>query len=833
MATPLPLAQELQDLRTSEIIAALDAGFLGLLSWDWEMRVVRYPKSHPVLGMPDCQISGCVTGTVLSEPVCVGCMNRWKKSGLSLEDFIARGRTGQFRSLGQKSCEVPGCERPCRSVAARICPAHHYHWSRSSDLTLEDFLQSPDLHPLPAVGPCQAASCYRARGREGSTYCDVHATRLGIERQRGSLGGDEQWWRLTTPAVAVGREISLRGLPDRLVAELLYCLQVRTAREVKTRDHRFRRLCDQLRSLQAPSLETLEDADLVRAGMIDDIRMIIRGAQTALRRLGNTPETERLKDIWDLVVFGHNGTLNFSKIHQKPFREAVKIWAYDELPRRRGKSVAGSLQNMIRGMTLLSESLRLQREDGGHRPRFLSRADMVNFCNRVAFLAETGTFGPHHRVNVIRYVRQIMNRIRVMGLTGSGQVLEGLQPGFMLSVEDIPDEPEDAEAGRDLPDEVMRELCDNLELLEKTSSREYRIATELLIDTGRRPDEIGTLKWDCLAKDPDGSLVLLYDNHKNYRLDRRLPIAKATAAVITEQQERVRERFPETPTSMLKLLPSPVANPAGKKSIGSIGDAHRAWVDELADIMIPIVVEVDGQPVTKLLPFDKSKIFPYAYRHTFAQRHADVGIAPDVLMDLMDHRELSTTQAYYRVSQERRREAVDRVTALQFDRHGDRVWRKAQGLLDSEHVRRAIGEVATAYGVCLEPHNVAAGGQSCPIRFRCVGCNHFRTDVSYLPDLERYLSDLLQSRERLMSAFEADDWARSEAMPSEDEIRRVRRLISRVKSDLDDLSVEERSQIDEAVAVVRRGRTVMLGIPGMGVPRVGQPRPDVRPWSLT
>ncbi|MFI1586125.1 hypothetical protein [Embleya sp. NPDC020630] len=652
MATPLSPAQEPQDLRMREIVAALDADFLSLLGWDWDVRVVRYPKSHPVLGMPDCRISGCVTGTVLGEPMCVGCTVRWRKSGLSLEDFTAGGRTGQYRSIGQTLCRVPGCERPCRSVAARVCSVHHYQWSRSGNPTLEDFLRRPNLRPLPDIGPCRVASCYRVRGREGNVYCDVHSARLAIERRRGSFDGDEQRWRLTTPAVAVGREVSLRGLPDRLAAELLYCLQVRTARDVKTRDHRFRQLCDRLRLLGVPSLEALEDADLVRAETTDDLRMLVRGARTALRRLGTTPETERLEDVWDLVVFGHNGTLNFSKIHHRHFREAVKIWAYDELPRRRGRSVASALQNMIRGMTLLSESLRLQREDGGRQPRLLGRTDMVNFCNRVAFLAETGTFGTHHRVNVIRYVRQITNRIRVMGLTGPGQILEGLPSDFTLSSQDIPDEPEDAEAGRDLPDEVMRELCDNLDLLEKTSNREYRVATELVIDTGRRPDEIGTLKWDCLAKDPDGSLILLYDNHKNYRLGRRLPIAKATAAVITEQQERVRERFPDTPTGMLKLLPSPVANPAGKKSIGPIGDAHRAWVDELADIMIPVVVEVDGQPVTKLLPFDKSRIFPYAYRHTYAQRHADEGIAPDVLMDLMDHRELSTTQTYYRNPQE-------------------------------------------------------------------------------------------------------------------------------------------------------------------------------------
>ncbi|MFD3883143.1 hypothetical protein [Streptomyces microflavus] len=90
-------------------------------------------------------------------------------------------------------------------------------------------------------------------------------------------------------------------------------------------------------------------------------------------------------------------------------------------------------------------------------------------------------------------------------------------------------------------------------------------------------------------------------------------------------------------------------------------------------------------------------------------------------------------------------------------------------MLDSERVRRAIGEVATPYGVCREPTNVAAGGHACPLRFRCLGCEHFSTDVSYLPDLQAHLADLLRSRERLMSAFEADDWARSQAMPSEEE----------------------------------------------------------------
>ncbi|MFJ4613816.1 hypothetical protein [Streptomyces griseus] len=828
MATPLPIPGQRQDYRIQEITDALDPAFLRLLSWKWDLRVIFFPKEHPVLGMPDCQVPGCDKGTHSNQPLCPTCDNRRRKSASSVEDFVKLPRQEGWRCVGQEICLVRDCKRPRGSVLAGLCNTHKYQQVKQLGLGMDEFLAHPQTRGLDGFGDCQVAACYRLRNSASSPFCNAHLARLKLETRRGLFDGDQEKWRQTTPAIAVTREVSLRGLPRQTAVEVLYGLQTRTMNGIKTADHRLRVVCDHLRVLQPPSLADLEGTDLNALGLTRDNRMIIRSSQTAARRLGATPETERHKDIWDLFVFGHGGHLNFTKIHQMPLREAVKAWAYDELPRRRGKSVRHAMQNMLAGVVALSESLKLQRRDGGHLPAVLHRQDMVDFCNRIAFLAETGKISAYTRVNIIRHTRQITNRIRVLGMTGPDKPLEGMPADFALSTHDIPDEPEDTEAGKDMPDEVMRQLCDNLDLLEKTSSREVRVATELLIDTGRRPDEIAKLPLNCLLTDPDGSPVLVYDNHKAYRLGRTLPISKSTAAVITGQQKRVRERFPDTPDSELKLLPSPVANPAGTKAITTIGDPHRAWVDSLPDFLVPVVVTSDGKQQLHMLPFDKSKIFLYAYRHSFAQRHADAGVAPEVLQVLMDHRELSTTQGYYRVSQERKREAVDRVTALQFDRHGNRVWRKAQGLLESEHVRRAIGEVATAYGVCQEPSNVAAGGNACPLRFRCVGCDHFRTDVSYLPDLERYLADLLSSRERLMSTFEADDWARSEAAPSEEEIRRVRRLISRVKADLDDLSPEDRAFIEEAVAVVRRGRTVMLGMP-----KIGQPLPDIRPWRTT
>lgn len=71
---------------------------------------------------------------------------------------------------------------------------------------------------------------------------------------------------------------------------------------------------------------------------------------------------------------------------------------------------------------------------------------------------------------------------------------------------------------------------------------------------------------------------------------------------------------------------------------------------------------------------------------------------------------------------------------------------------------------------------------------RCLGCGHFRTDPSYLPELRDYLDTLLQTRERIRAAQDLDDWARAEATPSDEEITRLRQLIRRAEHDLSQLA---------------------------------------------
>jgi integrase len=796
------------DRHTAGIAAVIDPAFLAEAGWDAARLLLTPPPDHPLLGRAVCRAKGCSTTAPDRSRVCASCRRRLAEHGLDVDHLGSL--PVRARERGPGGCRVDGCLREWASGFG-LCRIH-LDQQRALRISVEEFCAHPQTRPLPPCEPCAVVACTRQRRHRDGLYCQAHQIRLRNARNH-EPGLDEERWRLTEPAIGRGGQVSLRGLPPRVIAEVLFGLQQRCrVNAVKTDEAVLRVLCDDLRRQRVGSLA--EYAIAVGRGL--EFTGLANCLTAHARRALSSPDTEVVKDEWDLVVFGHCGTVSFTKITQEWLREAAKRWAADDLPKRRvrpGRRTSAGLavRHHVGCLVRLSESLRA-RPDRGEHPSALGRVDVEAFLHRLAYLESVGQISGDARIRACREVRAVLTRIRSMGLTRPGGIAAALGDDFVIGLGDIPLEPEPAEPHRDLPPEIMRQLCGRLDQL---TSPVTRTAVELAMDTGRRPEEICELDFDCLARDEDGLPVLVYDNHKANRPGRRLPISEHTAAVITAQQHRVRARYPHTTVGELKLLPTDRRNPGGRRAITgfSLAFAHRAWVDRL-----PVLRTVDG------VEYDKTKIVLYAYRHSYAQRHADAGVPVEVLRELMSHRKLETTGGYYRVGHTRRREAVDRVAAMQFDRHGNRIWRQAQALLDCEHARRGIGEVAVPFGVCAEPSNVRAGGGACPFRFRCAGCDHFRTDVSYLPDLQAYIDDLLRTRERLLATTDLDQWARAEAMPSEEEITRIRRLIARIGSGLDELTPEQREHLQDAVTVVRRHRSVMLGMP-----RVRQTLPDLRP----
>jgi len=783
----------------------LDPAFLAEAGWDPVTRVLSLPAQHPLLGRTLCRVQGCTAtahGTKTGG-LCWRCCARLTRVGVGTEEI---GSSAELPALAGRpaGCSVPGCQRMSPGGRSRqrtgLCQTHSRRFRRTSGKSIEQFLTDPKLRSLPALGSCTVAACAR-RAESEHGYCPTHYVRWR-NAVTADPGLDQRHWQLTQPAVSEGGQVSLRGLAPLVVVEVLFGIQQRTRGGAKVTDVNLRAVGDTLRREQVASIEVC-GADRVSAGK--PARTLLRALVREVGRALADPGSEQAKDTWDLAVFGHPGRLRFTGIAQPWLRQGAKRWAAEELPRHRG-SGAANVQQKVNALARLSESLHA-RPDGGLVPAALGRSDIESFLNRLAYLESTGKISRYHRNVVCRGVRAALAGIRARGLTRTGQPAAGLPGDVAIGAADIPAEPVRGEPGRDLPPEIMAVLCANLDTLEPV---EVKVATQIAIDTGRRPEDILDLPLDCLARDTDGAAVLVYDNAKADRLGRRLPISDATATVITGQQSQVRARFPHAPAGELMLLPSPRRNPDGRRpiTISMLEDRHRIWVTGLGTLRTR-----DGTEV------DPARVIPYAYRHTYAQRHADADVPIDVLAELLDHRNLNVTRRYYRIEEHRRRDAVDKVTALSFDRHGNRIWRDAHALLESEHARYAVGEVAVPYGTCTEPSNVRAGGGACPVRFRCAGCDHFRTDVSHLPELTAYLDDLLRTRERLAAAIDGvDEWARADATPTSEEITHIRRLTNRVKGDIAGLTEPERTQIDHAVAVVRRHRAahaVGLGMPGL------------------
>ncbi|WP_346101364.1 tyrosine-type recombinase/integrase [Nonomuraea maheshkhaliensis] len=360
-------------------------------------------------------------------------------------------------------------------------------------------------------------------------------------------------------------------------------------------------------------------------------------------------------------------------------------------------------------------------------------------------------------------------------------------------------EPNEDEIGKAIPETVIRQLDAHMgdlgrgitygRLAENDIQAMCQMIYVILRDTGRRPNEVAALTRDCVEV-IGGEHSLIYDNRKARRLRRRLPITAELAREILTWRQRV-SRLPIPECSHGWLFPA-ITDTSGTPHIisNTISRIIRAWADAVPrlDSELP---GPDGAP----LPFDRLLVYPYAFRHSYAQRHADAGVAIDVLRDLMDHKDAQVTMGYYQVTAKRKREAMKALSRHVIDRGGRSA---AFGSATAYEVR----SVAVPFGNCVEPSNVKAGGQSCPIRFQCAGCGFYRPDPSYLLAIEEHLNSLRADRETAI-ALEVDDFV---VRNLTDQITAFQQVADTMRETLARLSADERSEVEEASKVLRRSR---------------------------
>ncbi len=633
------------------------------------------------------------------------------------------------------------------------------------------------------------------------TLCSYHVAK---HRRDASDEPVEAWALRQTPFLRA-HQFSLIPFQPVMRWEMLYALQQRDARGGKIDPTLVRMLAgllgDRPRLLGADRSELMALAHTKTCtGASAHINEIYRAVHVGHEEMCGIKPTDKL--VWHLPSIkapsrksktgrarSTHGELGFTAITQPWLRGLTLEWA------RHIDPSLEVLRDTFRVSVLVSGALN-QRPGGAMDPARLTAADMDAAVDaiRSARRKDGELFTRNSARSMAHKLFSLLDFGRRTGLMADAPTAFARHHRRHSIGHDDEDE-----NGKAIPEPVIAQLDTHLETLgvgipyghltDDEVRHMLRTAYVLLRDTGRRPREICSLRSNCLEHSGD-DYELIWDNYKSKRHRRRLPITRETAQAVQEWLP-VRSRLRTPPVSEGHLFPTITGDHIDPYLTPGYPSRYlRRWVDAIPKLDSN-TTGPDGSP----LPFDRTLIYPYAFRHSYAQRHADAGVPIDVLRELMDHRQISTTMGYYKVSLKRKRAAVSTMRLHVIDRAGN----PAPMSSNTGYEARSV---AVPFGNCIEPSNVKAGGSACPIRFQCSGCGFYRPDPSYLPAIEEHINSLRADRE-IARAMDVDSFVIRNLT---EQIAAFQQVIATMQNELASLPDDERSEIEEASAVLRKAR---------------------------
>ncbi|WP_405759814.1 site-specific integrase [Streptomyces sp. NBC_01420] len=786
--------------------------------WETAAHLFSGDVDHAGTAVYRCDVAACDALTRTRRGLCATCEKAHRAGSLGLKEFKTTSVPDRNRVIsGERAdCRVTGCPRD--SVLWGLCNAHgslrHKDLQRDPDSELEAWIERQTPYgPSPA---CRVAGCrYDARAAFG--LCGMHQSRWKkvTSTARGRRSAPEPAWLDRQAPFLNVHQFSLAPLHPVVRLEMLYALQRRDERGQKIDPVAVRQAVAHLAE-RVDSIATAEAGQLP-SGKQANVDALLRETHRILRsafdRFEGVDPTSR--DVLDLSELGvkslRGGTtqrplgLDVTGIRQPWLREALVTWIFETKPNtteaRRG----------LRVCTAVSRALDA-RVGGGMDSAKLVFADMNAVVDtfRVLPKLDGGAMSSKQRGALLSFFFKILDYNRAAGHLDSMSASFARHSSHVIKAEEVDED----EAGKALPESLIAQLNDYANLLghgvthgKMTPEQVQAMARaiyELLRDTGRRPYEIAELRTSCLEH-ADGEWLLIWDNRKGRRLNRRLELEHDTVETIRTWRA-VRDTLDLPTGSEGFLFP-----PAGENGIirhlvpEQISSMIRKWADN-----VPVLLSEEFDRNGDRVPFDRSLIYPYAFRHSFCQRYADAGVRIEVLRELMDHKSMQTTQRYYKISHKRKREAVNVMRLHTVDRRG----RSAPMGSATAYEARSV---AVIFGNCTEPSNVKAGGKACPIRFQCAACPFYRPDPSYLPVIEDHIRSLKADKEMAVM-MEVDEFVLRNL---DDQITAFKGTVETVRKLMESMGQDERDEVEEASAVLRKVRAVQghrsavsLGMPG-------------------
>jgi len=722
----------------------------GRISMDW--RPGEF-DSQTLLYIPDpdldgnlisvCARTGC--GIRVTVGMCPSCRVSRRKAQTELGDAFDLElwlKIPRSRRAARADCMVSKCERT--PVAVGLCQTHRVAltaWRKETGRrSVDEWLEAKRPRPLPpAERKCRALICGSdAHLRSG--LCITHESRWRAWQVRqGTLDPDllavDYWlnndFELPLSADQESSYAEMWATPFHLLQppirwEYLFAVQQRDLElQAQMTPIFIRRGYFALRKAENKSLVGLDGLGLPPgardvAGFFRDLQVRIDEAHRQWRGAdGREPGVYFLVDL-DLTPSSHRvsrtAKVDLSDLRTGWWATTVDSFLLEGGPHGR---------TMVSAVATVAPVIDAVLEQRGTPPEALGRSDVDAIARAIRKRwSSNGSQRSHFRA-----FKQVINHARLSD--DFMPVWKRIPAAFRLDsarhrAAGTPDRGRaNDDSFRFIPQPIVDWVMDHLYLIERNTALKTLEAQMMIYiheRCGRRTTETVRLRDNCLSYDSAGQAYLDWDRAKPpYGPGIRLPIHQDVHDAIRDWQAIKAEHGIESQW----LFPS--ERTRADRPIS--GEFLRTRIEELMAAVIehaPYESEVEGAD-GNLVYFDLRSIDAYAFRHAFAQRHADAtdqhgrqSFSPEELQEWMGHANFNTTMGYFKITSRRKRRVMAALPSRRLNFMGRPV------PVDRE--RDAFTKLAVSLGSCTEPANVTSGGNACALDHVCESCPFFLVD---------------------------------------------------------------------------------------------------------
>lgn len=451
-------------------------------------------------------------------------------------------------------------------------------------------------------------------------------------------------------------------------------------------------------------------------------------------------------DTWDLRILGlkksvANGqyTLNFSSIQPEWLKLAAKQW----MKYRVTIDAASTLRSKLRSVKIFS-----------------------TFIESEYFIFQATDINREFIVEYLTYLNQkdYTAGTRIGYISNINQFIEECQRFDWLDItkeklifEDYPKK--DKKLPRFIPEEILKQLDDNLNALPKT----VKCMVQVLRETGLRISELCNIPFDCLKQDSTGDYWLDVYQIKMKKEIPPLLVSKYIAELIHDQQKYI-------VTSLGSNFPYLFCETEYRSSFSTNPETKRSeYIKEKPlNYFQPITQKLHSETLRgylhKLAREKKIKdatgiIFPlgkcHQFRHTHGTELINNEVPQHIVQKRLGHASPEMTSVYAHIHDKTMKKEMEKFWDGKIFNNQGQVVVSENPDLDTagmQWIKRNMKAQTLPDGFCGLPVT-----QNCPVQGSpCLTCSHLRTTVEFL-DVHK---KRLEETEKLIENARANGWDR-------------------------------------------------------------------------